>query len=219
MSDIRAHALRRTLHGFRGHLQPGQNFHLFAALIEGRLLAHHRLHAAHAGREFRVFDVQFSVDGELPGVTGGAPIVGSGDFRRAHGGQHGLGAQLVVVGLLAAGASYGAAFLAGCRELEQLAQRSGTRPVQGRAHRHLRCFQVEAPCPAPVLENHPQELIYFARDLLPDRFRRFFSWSVCDSSWAGRRRQIAVLVSTNPRLSSWNLRNSATSRSALRMAR
>ncbi len=62
-------------------------------------------------------------------------------------------------------------------ELQQLAQGGGARPVQGRAHRHLRRFQIEASGLAPILENHPQELIYFARDLLPDRFRRFFSRS------------------------------------------
>jgi len=176
------------------------------------------LHAAHPGREFRVLDVQFSIGGKLAGMTGGAPVVGSGDFRRAHGGQHRLGAQLVVVGLLAAGASHGARFVGRGWELQQLAQGSGARPVQGRAYGHLRGFQIEASGLAPILKNHPQELIYFARDLPPDRFRRFFSWSVCASSWAGRKRQIAVLVSTNSRLSSWNLRNSATSRSALRMA-
>jgi hypothetical protein len=47
--------------------------------------------------------------------------------------------------------------------------------VQGRAYGHLCGFQIEASGLVPVLKNHPQELIYFARDLLPDRFRRSFS--------------------------------------------
>ena len=63
-----------------------------------------------------------------------------------------------------------------CRELQQLAQGGGTRPVQGRAHRHLRGFQIQSPRLAPILKNHPQELIYFAagppaRSLPPFFFR------------------------------------------------
>jgi hypothetical protein len=36
--DILSHGLRRSLHGFRGHIQIGQQFHLPAAMIEGGLL-------------------------------------------------------------------------------------------------------------------------------------------------------------------------------------
>ena len=79
--------LRRALHRFGGHLQAGQDFHLLPPVIEGGLLAHQRLHAAHAGREFRVLDVQFDIGGKLAGVAGRAPVVGTGDFHRAHGGQ------------------------------------------------------------------------------------------------------------------------------------
>ena len=71
---------------------------------------------------------------------------------------------------------------------------------------------------APVLKDHPQELIYFAPNLLPDRLRRFFLGPSATRRGVGCKRQMAVLVSTNSRLSSWNLRNSATSRLALRMA-
>jgi hypothetical protein len=38
-------------------------------MLEGRLLTDHRLHAAHARREFRVSDVQFGVGGKLSDVT------------------------------------------------------------------------------------------------------------------------------------------------------
>jgi hypothetical protein len=62
---------------------------------------------------------------------------------------------LVVGGGLAARARHGARLVAGRGEMEQLRQGRGTRPVQGRAHRHLRRFQVEAPALAPILENHP----------------------------------------------------------------
>ena len=69
--------------------------------------------------------------------------------------------------------------------------------MQGRPHRHLGGFQIDPSGLAPLLQHHPQELIYFPPDLLPDRFRRFFSCSFGVSSSTGRKRQIAVLVSTN----------------------
>lgn len=212
-SDVGDDGLGCTLHRFRRHLQASQNFHLLPALIEGVILAHQGLHAANPRREFRILDVQFRIGGALASVTVRTPIVGTGDLRRAQGGQHGFGTQRVVVGSLAARTSHGALFVDRRGELEQLAQGGGAGAVQGGTHGHLRGLQIEAPGLAPILENHPQELVYFPRDLLPDRFPRFFSWSVSDSS-----SQMAVLVSTNSRLKSWNLRNSATSRSALWMA-
>ena len=103
----------------------------------------------------------------------------------------------MVVGLLTAGASHRARFAARCGELKQLAERGRARPVQGRAHRHLGRFQIEVTRLAPFLENNPQELIYFARDLLADRFRRFFSGSLkASSSSTGRNWQIFSLTST-----------------------
>jgi hypothetical protein len=56
---------RPTVSFFGSHLQAGQNFHLFAAMIEGRLLADDRLHAAYPGREFRILDIQFDIGGQL----------------------------------------------------------------------------------------------------------------------------------------------------------
>ena len=64
LSDSGSDGLRGTLHGFGSHLQAGQNFHLFAPLIEGRL-ADDRLHAAHPGREFRILDIQFDIHRKL----------------------------------------------------------------------------------------------------------------------------------------------------------
>ena len=57
--DILSDGFRRPLHGFGGHLQIGEQFHLLASVIEGRLLAHHRLHAAHPG-ENSVFSMSSS---------------------------------------------------------------------------------------------------------------------------------------------------------------
>jgi hypothetical protein len=65
LSDIGSDGLRRTLYGLGGHFQTGQNFHLLATVIEGCLLAHHRLHAAYARREFRILDIQFDIHRKL----------------------------------------------------------------------------------------------------------------------------------------------------------
>jgi hypothetical protein len=44
-----------------------------------------------------------------------------------------------------------------------------------RAHRHLDRFQVQMARLAAALEDHAQQLVYFARDFLLDRLGRFFS--------------------------------------------
>ena len=86
---------RRPLYRFGGHLQIGKQFHLLASLIEGRLLAHHRLHAAHSGRELGIFDIEFDVGGKLAGMAVRAQVIGARYFRLAHCGQDWLGAQLL----------------------------------------------------------------------------------------------------------------------------
>jgi hypothetical protein len=60
-----------ALHRSSCHLQTGQHFHLFTALIEGRLLRDQSVHAPHAGREIDVRDVQFVIGGELTLMTMG----------------------------------------------------------------------------------------------------------------------------------------------------
>jgi len=77
LGNIGSDGLRRTLHRFGGHFQVGQNFQLFAPVIEGRLLAHQGLHAAHAGRKLRILDVQFGVDRKLADAAWRAQIVGA----------------------------------------------------------------------------------------------------------------------------------------------
>jgi hypothetical protein len=47
--DILADGLGRALHGFAGHLQIRQQFHLLTPVIEGSLLSHRRQHPAYAG--------------------------------------------------------------------------------------------------------------------------------------------------------------------------
>jgi hypothetical protein len=46
--------------------------------------------------------------------------------------------------------------------------------MHGGSHRHLDRLQVEFAGPAAVLKDDPHQPAYFAFDLLPDRFRRFF---------------------------------------------
>jgi len=89
--DIFAYGLRRSLHGFGGHLQIGEQFHLLAPLVEGRLLAHHRLHAAHSGGELPIFDVQFDVGGKLAGMAVRTQVVGTRYLHLTHHGLDRLG--------------------------------------------------------------------------------------------------------------------------------
>jgi hypothetical protein len=85
--------------------------------------------------------------------------------------------------------------------------------MHGRAHR-LDGFQIETARLATVIEDHAQQLIYFARDFLADRFGRLFSWADSGGSSTGRNRQISSLTSSNWPPSSRNRWYSATSRCA-----
>src|SRR6202034_4009331 len=51
LSDIRSNSFCCALHRLCSHLHPGQDFDLFAAMIEGSILAHKGEHTAHPGRE------------------------------------------------------------------------------------------------------------------------------------------------------------------------
>jgi hypothetical protein len=67
--DIIADALGRSFHRFGGRLQARQDLHLLAAVIEGRLLAGQRVHAAHTRGNLGILNVQFDIGGELARVT------------------------------------------------------------------------------------------------------------------------------------------------------
>jgi hypothetical protein len=71
--------------------------------------------------------------------------------------------------------------------------------VHGDARRCFDCFQIETARAAESGKDDIEKLIYFADDLLPDRFGRFFSCAVKVCS-TGRKRQIFSLTSTNSRL-------------------
>jgi hypothetical protein len=79
--------------------------------------------------------------------------------------------------------------LAGSRgwELQQGGQRGGPGPMHGCAHSHLQGFQFPTPRLTVGVEDHTQQLVYFARDLLLDGFDRFFSWADGGSFSAGRK--------------------------------
>ena len=124
--DILSDGFRRPLHGFGGHLQIGEQLHLLASVIEGRLLAHHRLHAAHPGRELRVFDVQFDIGGELAGVAVRAQVVGARHFHLAHRRQNRFGAQFPVVSRVAARARQRPLFGGRSGELQQFGEGRGS---------------------------------------------------------------------------------------------
>src|SRR6266700_3549632 len=82
-------------------------------------------------------------------------------------------------------------------ELQQLAERGGSGMMHGRTHHHLDGFQIDMARLAALLENDTQQLVYFPRDLLADRFGRFFSSALGASSSTGRNLQTCSLTSNS----------------------
>ena len=101
LSDIGSDGLRCALHRFGGHLQAGQNFHLLAAVIEGRLLAHQGVHAAYSGRKLRVLDIQFDIHRKLADAALRAQKVRTGNACRADDRHDGFGAEFLVLSVMA----------------------------------------------------------------------------------------------------------------------
>jgi len=62
------------------------------------------MHAAHPGRKLRIFDVQFDIRRKLTDVTLGAQVVGAGHAHRTDHGQDGLGADFLILGVMATSA-------------------------------------------------------------------------------------------------------------------
>jgi hypothetical protein len=77
LCDISADRFGHSFDGLRGDLQASQQFHRLATVIERGVLFHQRLHAAHAGRELGVHDIEFLVGGELSLMAMRAEKVGS----------------------------------------------------------------------------------------------------------------------------------------------
>jgi hypothetical protein len=80
--------------------------------------------------------------------------------------------------------------------VQQFGQGLGTGVVHRRANRHFDSFQVQASCLVAACEEDAQQLFYFARDLLADGLRRFFS-SGERASATGRARQMFSFTSNN----------------------
>ena len=81
-------------------------------------------------------------------------------------------------------------------KLQQFGQGCGAGVVHCRANRHFDSFQVHASRLVATFEEDAQQLFYFARDLLADGLRRFFSSSERVSA-TGRARQIFSFTSSN----------------------
>ena len=82
-------------------------------------------------------------------------------------------------------------------KLQQLCQRCRAGLMHGRTHRHLQGFQIQTSRLAAGTEGDTQQLFYFARDFLLNRFRRFFSWADGAASSTGRNAQICSLTSNS----------------------
>jgi hypothetical protein len=67
--DVFFNCFRDALNRFGSHFQTGQYFHLLAAVIEGGVPSHQSVHAAHAGRELGVLNVQFHFGRKLALMT------------------------------------------------------------------------------------------------------------------------------------------------------
>src|ERR1039457_3284972 len=104
------------------------------------------------------------------------------------------------------------------RELQEFAERGCPGVVHGRAHSHLDGLQIQMPRPTATTKDDAQQLVYFARDFLLDRFSRFFSSGESTSGSDGRSWQICALTSISSLCRSCSFRNSAISRSAFRVA-
>jgi hypothetical protein len=173
------------------------------------------LHAPHAGREVGVLDVEFPVSGELALVTTRTQIPRPRDLHRAQRGHHAPRAQFAVTRLVTAGTPKPALWFGWLAEAQQLAEGRGAGMMQSGAKGHLHRFEIGLAGLLVLGEDASQQRGYFARDLVLDRFGRFFSSGVSVSS-TGRARQIFSLISTKDRSSCRYRRKLSISRSALR---
>ena len=149
-------------------------------------------HAAHAGRELLMGDVQLHVGWELPLMASPTQIIGAQDLRRANHGQQRLAAQPLVLRMVAAGTWQATLLGAGRLKLQQLAHRGCASLMEGGSQGCFQGLQIRAAVLATLRKHAAQELIHFPRNFLMDCSSRFFSWSVqpprCRST--GRSAQI-----------------------------
>ena len=102
LRDVRANGFGHALDRFGGYRQTGQQPQLIATLLKGSLLTDECLHAAHAGRERGVNNVELGVGGKLALLTMRTQIIGACGYDLAEYGENGLRAQLAIACQLAA---------------------------------------------------------------------------------------------------------------------
>jgi hypothetical protein len=176
--DVGANRLRRTFHRFGGHFQTGQNLHLLTAVMEGRRLAHHGLHAAYSRGEVCVFYVQYLIGGKLPFMAVVTQIPWTVHPCPTHHREHGPGTQFPIARLMSASAGQLTPIRRRRLELQQFPQSAGPGPMESGPQGALDGLQVGASAVATVGEKAAQQLIYFPRDFLMDCSSRFFSCMV-----------------------------------------
>ncbi len=130
---------------------------VLASLIEGRFRPHQRQHAAYAGRQIRLVDVQSGIGGELPVVAVRAEIPGAQELDLAHCGEYMPVAHLAVARPLTAEAGNLPLIRAGRFASKQLAQRDSPGLVHGSSHRHLDRFQVQLSGFSTVLKDDAKQ--------------------------------------------------------------
>ena len=101
------------------------------------------------------------------------------------------------MGVLAATTRAGALIGGWDGEAKEFSQRCRARLMHGRAHHHFDGLQIEVASLAMPVEDDAQQLAYFARDFLADRFSRFFSWADGVGCSTGRNTQICSLTSNS----------------------
>jgi len=141
--DIFSDGFGRTFHGFGGKRQPRQQLQLLAVLLEGNFVADRRQHAAHAGGELRVLDVEFDIDRKLATMAVLTQVVRAQTLGLSHPREHGFGAQLHIAGGVTTGTRQLAVFRTGRSELKQPVQHCRSGLVHAATNRHLDCFQIQ----------------------------------------------------------------------------
>jgi hypothetical protein len=145
-------------------------------------------------------------------------IVGPPNLDRTDYREKSFGAHFLEVRLVAARARDDQVIGIRRCELQQLSQGGGAGVVHRGPDGCLVTLQIETAGSFSIAENSADQLLYFAGDFLLDRLRRFFSWAACATCSTGRARQIFRLTATRSSVRPLNLRYSATSLSAFRIA-
>jgi hypothetical protein len=142
LCSIFAYRFRRALHRLGGELQASQEFHLLASMIERNLLTHQRQHAAHAGREFRILEIQFDIGGKLSHMTLRTQVIRPRNARWSEHGENRLGAKSLILRLVTAAARQLALLPSRGLVMQQLTQAGCAGLMKSRPKSVLHGFQI-----------------------------------------------------------------------------